>query len=99
MEHATSRIPVVLAEGGVLELHDATGQLVNCLEGDLWLTQQHDRRDIVLHAGQSFVLDRRGLALVNALGGPARVSFGGGTARVALALPAAGPASHGRAAA
>lgn len=48
-------------------LVDQQGQRVSCLEGIIWITQHRDERDIVLKAGQSFVLDRPGLAIVFAL--------------------------------
>ena len=34
------------------------------LKGTVWITQDRDVRDIILSAGQSFVLDRNGVALV-----------------------------------
>jgi hypothetical protein len=50
----------------VLDIRDGEGRLVQCLRGVLWITQSNDTDDIVIHAGQSFVLDRPGLALVSA---------------------------------
>ncbi len=40
---------------------------VECLAGRLWLTIDHDRRDIVLDAGEAFAPDRPGALLVSAL--------------------------------
>ena len=59
-----------LAQGKLLDIHDGQGYAVACLAGTLWITQSNDPRDIVLEAGESFVLDKPGLALVNAAGGP-----------------------------
>ena len=57
----------------VLDIHDGQGLAVRCLAGALWITQTADSHDIVLDAGQCFVLDRPGLALVSSPGGPATV--------------------------
>jgi Protein of unknown function (DUF2917) len=69
-------LAVVLAQGALQSIEDGCGSSVQCLEGALWLTQQGDTRDIVLEAGESFVLDRPGTAALQALGGPARLSIG-----------------------
>ncbi len=45
----------------------AKGVQVTALSGLVWLTQANDRRDLILTRGQSFILDRKGLALVYAL--------------------------------
>jgi hypothetical protein len=57
----------------VVPLHDAEGLAVTCLAGAVWITQADDPDDIVLEAGEEFVLDRPGLALVSAPGGPATI--------------------------
>jgi hypothetical protein len=66
-------IPLHLAAREILKIHDGAGLLVRCLRGALWITQANDPDDIVIHHGQSFVVDRSGLALVNALVGPADI--------------------------
>lgn len=43
------------------------GRRVECLSGRLWLTIDHDRRDIVLDAGEGFTPDRPGALLLSAL--------------------------------
>jgi hypothetical protein len=65
--------PVHLDPREVLELQDGKGLEVRCLGGNVWITQAGDHEDIVLHGGESFVLDRQGLALVTALLGSAMV--------------------------
>jgi len=55
----------------VLDIHDGQGLRVSCLHGVLWITQSNDTDDIVVRDGQSFVLDRPGLALISAPIGPA----------------------------
>ena len=50
-----------------LALRDRAGDRIECVAGVLWITQDHDPRDIVLTAGRSFRLDRGGRAVVYAL--------------------------------
>jgi len=57
-----------LAGGSVTPIEDGLGLSVHCQAGTIWVTQENDRRDIVLAPGQSFALDRRGRALLYALG-------------------------------
>jgi len=64
---------VEVGQGEVLRLRDAAGRHVGVVRGSVWLTQHGDQRDRVLHAGESFRLDRDGLTLVVPLGGAARV--------------------------
>jgi Protein of unknown function (DUF2917) len=68
-----SDTPVLLAEREVLDIRDGKDIEVRCLRGNAWITQAGDQGDIVLHGGESFVLDRNGLALVTGLLGPAMV--------------------------
>jgi hypothetical protein len=48
-------------------LEGARGQLVSCLAGTLWITQQGDRRDLILEAGDDALIERDGLTLITAL--------------------------------
>jgi len=57
-------VSMQLAAGQELRLHDAAGWTVACLRGSLWITQEADTRDLFLDAGDSFALDRPGLALI-----------------------------------
>jgi hypothetical protein len=66
--------PVRLNTGELLDINDGEGFTVECLDGAVWITQSNDPRDIVLGAGESFVLDKPGLALVCAAAGPAAVA-------------------------
>jgi Protein of unknown function (DUF2917) len=63
-----------LGTGRLLGIDHGEGSRVSCVEGALWITQSNDPRDIILHGGESFVLDRPGLALVCASAGPAVVA-------------------------
>ena len=74
----------------LLKVRGGIGHAIVCHSGSLWVTQQHDQRDIVLGAGESFALDRKGLVLVQALAQSA-ISIAplarGTRARAAFALP------------
>ena len=65
---------VRLNTGELFDINDGEGLTIECLKGAVWITQSNDPRDIVLDCGQSFMLDRPGLALVCAAGGPAVVA-------------------------
>jgi hypothetical protein len=65
---------VRLNTGELLDINDGEGFAVECLQGAVWITQSNDPRDVVLYAGESFVLDKPGLALVCAATGPAVVA-------------------------
>jgi hypothetical protein len=66
-----------LKTGELLDVNNGEGITVACLEGSVWITQSNDTRDVVLIAGQAFVLDKPGLALVCAAAGPATVAIEG----------------------
>jgi hypothetical protein len=61
---AITLAPRAVRSHTTLPLQDHTGQRVACLDGEIWITQQNDPRDVVLAPGECFVLDRPGLALV-----------------------------------
>jgi hypothetical protein len=48
-------------------VRDAAGWTVRVMDGTVWITQDGDQRDIVLRAGDSFQLDRRGPAMMSPL--------------------------------
>jgi hypothetical protein len=56
--------PIALAARSVHRIDNGKGTKVTCVRGVVWVTQEHDSRDIILAAGESVVLDRRGLAVV-----------------------------------
>jgi Protein of unknown function (DUF2917) len=58
---------LTLGQGDILRITDSRGLLVQVARGKVWLTEERDRRDIVLGPDQSYRLERRGLALVYAL--------------------------------
>ena len=56
-----------LAKGCIRRVRHPIGRKVECVSGTLWITQDGDRRDIVLSPGDSFAFDQRGDALISAL--------------------------------
>src|SRR5262245_16198256 len=58
--------PITLQARTVHRIDSGQGQQVTAVKGVVWVTQEHDSRDIILSAGESAVLDRRGLAVVYA---------------------------------
>lgn len=53
--------------GDLVRIRNGNGVTVAVERGTAWLTQDGDRRDVVLEAGGSFRLDRDGIAVVSAL--------------------------------
>src|SRR5437763_672020 len=47
-------------------LVDAQGAVAQVKSGRVWITLEHDRRDIFLEPGETWVIDRDGLTLVQA---------------------------------
>ena len=74
MKVRVSQSEFCLAKGQTLSLADALGVRVQALAGTLWITQDHDRRDIVLDPGESFDLDVDGQVVVQALA-PSQVAL------------------------
>lgn len=65
-----------------LHLNGACGWAVHAMAGTVWVTQDGNARDIVLEAGESFVLDRDRDTLLSSLNGDeAQVSLERGTCR------------------
>ena len=55
-----------LAAGELVGLDGARGTTLRVTRGTLWLTQEGDRRDIVLTAGDAFTIERGGMTIVEA---------------------------------
>jgi len=64
----TAETEIGLGRGSVLRVENARDMQVRVDQGTLWITQQGDRSDVVLERGESFRLDRNGLALLYACG-------------------------------
>ena len=58
---------LLLTSGKLIVLQDSAGSRVNCMYGQLWITQENDGRDIILEAGQSYTLDRQGKAIIQGM--------------------------------
>lgn len=50
----------------LLLIENAHDQLLSCESGELWITQEGDRRDVILPAGQSWRIDRHGPLVLSA---------------------------------
>jgi hypothetical protein len=57
---------VQLARNAVVSIRNGRGALVFVESGTAWITQENDVRDVLVPVGESFRLDRAGVALVQA---------------------------------
>ena len=55
-----------LAPGQTMRLDGARGTRLEVTRGTLWITLEHDVRDIVVERGSGFTIDRGGLTLAEA---------------------------------
>jgi hypothetical protein len=81
---------VCLKRNQMVKVRGGLGHSIVCDSGTVWVTQDGDARDIVLHAGNSFTLDREGLALVQAFE-PSSISITRAAAQSRASVPAALP--------
>lgn len=66
---------IEVATGEALRLAGADGRRITVVRGAVWITYDGDRRDIVLESGADLVLNYRGGAILQALGGSALVAL------------------------
>lgn len=85
-------VVVELGPQSLLALKEAKGTRVRCLLGTLWITEEANRKDVVLGPGQVFELRGAGRALVQAIGA-SRASIEAASGRPELAFPAVGQAA------
>ena len=76
-----------LADRDLLELTDAPGTTLNVTRGTLWVTQQDDRRDVVLSTGDSWTIEAPGRTVVEARGAARVVVIGNGFAEARVRAP------------
>ena len=55
-----------LGANELVKLDDGRGTTLRVTRGKLWITFEHDTRDVVLAAGDAFTVDRDGLTLIEA---------------------------------
>ncbi|HXU51149.1 MAG TPA: DUF2917 domain-containing protein [Casimicrobiaceae bacterium] len=55
-----------LSRGEMLALDDARGTTLRVSRGTVWITQEKELRDVVLGAGDTWMVERNGLTLVEA---------------------------------
>jgi hypothetical protein len=58
---------ITLRKGGIHRLPKGRGQRIESLSGSLWVTIDHDLRDILVQPGEGFSIDRPGPTLISAL--------------------------------
>jgi hypothetical protein len=66
MSQALRHPLIELPRGGTLRIADGQAHVVDVFQGQVWITQDGDSRDVFLAAGQSFTVDGPGLALLHA---------------------------------
>jgi hypothetical protein len=90
---AQAELIVHLDHRDLLDINNGEGLAVTCVAGTVWITQSADARDIIIGEGQTFILDKPGLALVVAPVGRATIMVnraGPETASISVDLPTAG---------
>ena len=65
------RAQLNLADDEVARLHDACDSRLEVTEGFVWITVDGDRNDVVIGAGESFLIDSKDVVTVSAIRGAA----------------------------
>ena len=82
MDTSLSHAVTQLAKGELLRVDDACGQSIAVVRGMVWITQEGDVRDTFLSDGESFVFNRSGTALAQAIIDTTLLAFVGEAAEV-----------------
>jgi hypothetical protein len=56
-----------LAAGESIRYDDARGRALCCIAGSLWITHDHDPKDVVVEAGETYYVASRERMIVHAL--------------------------------
>lgn len=59
---------ICLQPGHPIRLNDAAGTRVRCLQGTIWITVANEPDDVFLGSGESYLISRNGLSLVERIG-------------------------------
>ncbi|NTV71772.1 MAG: DUF2917 domain-containing protein [Azonexaceae bacterium] len=59
---------ICLQQDRPIRLTDAAGTRVRCLRGTIWITVANEPDDVFLESGQSYLISRDGLSLVERIG-------------------------------
>lgn len=73
-----------LPRESVLALKEARGWRIGCLSGALWITQEGERYDAIVEAGQPFEVTRPGKTVLVALRDAKLTVVGPASARLSL---------------
>ena len=90
---ATLPLSLHLQRRAIFSIPDAAGLEIRCRDGTLWLTLDHDRRDIVLASGESFTTDRPHRAVLYAMEPSCVAIAAAAPAAASRRQPAARPAA------
>jgi hypothetical protein len=60
---------ITLAPGSLISVWDGNGARVLCRTGTLWVTQEGERKDAVVRAGEALTISRSGRTVISALEG------------------------------
>jgi hypothetical protein len=75
MNIVLNRGTIQLDDGVTARVERSCGARLVCRDGTAWITIDHDPRDIVLSAGESFVVDSNSPLLVTSLSGSTRLTL------------------------
>lgn len=87
MDTSLTQATTQLVKGEILRVDNALGRSIAVVRGMLWVTQEGDARDTFLSDGDTFVFDRHGTALAQAITDTRLLAFVGEAAEVIEAEP------------